>query len=274
MNKLIITVAPVGNVVTEETNPLAPLTIDRLIEDIRECAELGAAVVHIHARDEEKYPTCRRDVYEEIVRRIHEEKINIIVQLSTGVRGGENTVECRGQMLDVAGAQMSSLSVGSSNFAASINANSPQLIKGLAERIYANGLVPELECFDVSMVENALWMRDRGILKDPLYFNMVMNVPGSLRGTEENLRFMVSKLPEGSMWNMSAIGKAHSILIPRAIEMGGNIRTGIEDVIQMPRGHKVSNRELVRFCVDEAARCGRGVASYEEAAEMLGVKSI
>ncbi len=270
MKKMILTIAPTGNVVTKEMNENAPITVDEIIEDILRCAELGAAVAHVHARDEEGNPTCDRRVYEKILSGVRKAGSDIILQVSTGARGGENTIEGRSQMLDVPYAQMASLSIGSSNFRSSVNANPPQLIEALAEKMYENRLLPELECFDVSMAENAAWMKEKGILRDPLYYNMVMHVPGSIRGTEENLRFMVSKLPEGCLWNMSAIGKSHELLVPKAIAMGGNIRTGLEDVLQF-RGRSASNEMLVRWVKEQAEAAGRSLAGPDEARKMLKI---
>lgn len=270
MDKMILTIAPTGNVVTKKLNENAPLAVDEIVEDIVRCAELGASVAHIHARDEEGNPTCRRDVYERILAGVRERGCDIILQVSTGARGGENTIEGRSQMLDLSLAEMASLSVGSSNFAHSVNANSPELISALADKMYDNHLVPELECFDVSMAENVLWMKEKGILKEPLYWNMVMNVPGSLKGTEENLRFMLSKLPVGAMWNMAAIGKSHETLVPLAIRLGGNIRTGLEDVIEF-KGAKTTNEELVRWVSSEAEKAGRTIATPDEARKILNI---
>ena len=132
--KLIITIAPTGNVPTKELNPSSPLSVDEIVADIKKCQAAGAAVAHIHVRDEDLKPTSDRSLFEQVVARIEEEKIDIIVQLSTGARGGENTVEWRGQMLDLP-VDMASLSTGSSNFPTSVNANSPALIKALAEKM-------------------------------------------------------------------------------------------------------------------------------------------
>ncbi|MFV0518366.1 MAG: 3-keto-5-aminohexanoate cleavage protein [Aminipila sp.] len=271
MDKLIITVAHTGNVPTKEMNPHTPVTIDEMVADIKKCAELGAAVSHMHVRDEEGLPTSRRDLFEKLLNKLDEENVNIIRQVSTGARGGENTIEWRGQMLDLPQAQMASLATGSSNFPSKVNANSPDLVIALAEKMKANNVKPEIEVFDTAMISIARRLADKGILQKPIHFNFVMNVPGSIEGTAKNLMFMVDSLPEGSTWTISAVGRSQMELIPMAIAMGGHVRTGLEDVIEFPKGTKISNAELVQRCVDIAKAVGREIATPEEAMEMMSV---
>lgn len=271
MEKLIITVAHTGNVPTKEMNPNTPVTVEEMVADIKKCAELGAAVAHIHVRDEDGLPTSRRDIYEQLLNRLDEENVNIIRQVSTGARGGENTIEWRGQMLDLPQAQMASLATGSSNFPSKVNANSPDLVKALAEKMAANNVKPEIEAFDTAMISIARRLADKGVLAKPLHFNFVMNVPGSIEGTAKNLMFMADNIPEGSTWTISAVGRTQMELIPMAIAMGGHVRTGLEDVVEFPKGHKCSNAELVQRCVDIAKAIGREIATPEEAAEMMHV---
>lgn len=269
MEKLIITVAHTGNVPTKEMNPNTPVTPGEIVKDIKKCAELGAAVAHIHVRDEIGKPTSRRDLYAQVLDQLDAEKVDIIRQVSTGARGGENTIEWRGQMLDLPQAQMASLATGSSNFIGSINANAPELIIALAEKMKANNLKPEIECFDLAMLSNAKRLAKKGVLKEPLHFNFVMNVPGSIEGTPENLIHMASQLPNDATWTLCAIGKAQFDLIPIAIGLGGHVRTGLEDVVEFPKGHLVSNAELVKRCVSIAKSIGREIATPKEAAELM-----
>ncbi|WP_432664543.1 3-keto-5-aminohexanoate cleavage protein [Wukongibacter baidiensis] len=270
MEKLIITVAPTGNVPTKELNPHSPLTIDEIVEDIRKCHDLGAAIAHIHVRDEKLMPTSDRELFKQVVNRLDEEKIGIIKQLSTGARGGENTVDWRGQMLDL-NVEMASLATGSSNFATSVNANSPGLIKALAEKMYDNNIKPEIEAFDVAMINNAVKFAKKGILKGPMHFNLVMNVPGSIPGTPKNLMFMVDSLPPGSTWTVSGIGYSQVPMITMAILLGGHVRTGVEDVLKMSDGSHATNELLVKRVVRIAKEMGREIATVDEAKKILNL---
>jgi len=270
MDKLIITLAHTGNVPTKKMTEYVPVTPQEIAENIHRCASLGASVAHIHVRDEDGLPTCRRDRYQLVLEELDKRGTNIIKQLSTGARGGENTVADRGQMLDL-NVEMASLSTGSSNFPGSINGNSPELIEALAKKMYENGIVPEIECFDLAMISNAQWLLKKGILTGPLHFNLVLGVKGSIEGTPRNLMYMVDSLPENCTWNVTAIGKSHMKLIPIAIAMGGNVRTGLEDVIELPDGNKVTNEELVSRIVKISESIGRDIADPEEARQILSL---
>jgi len=270
MEKLIITIAPTGNVPTKELNPNTPLTIEEIVEDIDKCHKLGASIAHIHVRDEKLEPTSDRSLFKKVIDSLDEKNIGVIKQLSTGARGGANSIDWRGQMLDL-NVEMASLATGSSNFATSVNANSPELIKALAQKMYDNNIKPEIEAFDLAMIHNAVKFVKKGILKAPLHFNLVMNVPGSILGTPKNLMFMVDSLPPGSTWTVCGIGRSQVQMITMAILLGGHVRTGIEDVLKMEDGSYATNELLVRRVVRIAKELGREIASVEEAKRILGL---
>lgn len=270
MEKLIITLAPTGNVPTKTMNQATPVTVEEIVEEIKRCRQLGVAIAHIHVRDQEGKPTSDRSIFQKVLERIEEEKIDIITQVSTGARGGENTIEYRGQMLDLP-AQMASLSTGSSNFPSSINANDPALIEALAHKMYAHGLKPEIEAFDVGMISNAKKLLKKGILKAPLHFNLVMNVPGSIEGTPRNLLFMIESLPEGSTWSVSGIGRSQVPMLTMAILMGGHVRTGLEDVLEYEKGVPATNAMLVERVVRIAKELGREIATPDDARKILSL---
>jgi 3-keto-5-aminohexanoate cleavage enzyme len=270
MEKLIITIAPTGNVPTKTMNPSVPITVDEIVKDIKACHERGAAIAHIHVRDAQGQPTSDRALFKEVLERLDKERVDIIKQVSTGARGGENTVEWRGQMLDL-NAHMASLSTGSSNFPNAVNANAPDLIEALAAKMYAHGIKPEIEAFDVAMISNAKKLLKKGVLKGPLHFNLVMNVPGSIEGTPKNLLFMVESLPESSTWTVSGIGRSQVTMVTMAILMGGHVRTGLEDVLELERGIPASNPLLVEHTIKIARAVRREIASVEEARKILGI---
>lgn len=270
MEKLIITIAPTGNVPTKAMNPNTPVTAREIVDTVKVCADLGASIAHIHVRDDLEQPTSDRKRFEQVITMLDLEKVNVIRQLSTGARGGANTIEWRGQMLDL-NVQMASLSTGSSNFPGSVNANTPELIEALASKMLQNGIKPEIEAFDLAMISNADYLMKRGILKGPLHFNLVMNVPGSITGTPKNLMYMVDSLPKGSTWSVTAVGKSHVTLITMAIAMGGHVRTGLEDVVDYEKGVPASNHMLVERVVNIAKAVGRPIATPEAAALILSL---
>jgi 3-keto-5-aminohexanoate cleavage enzyme len=271
MEKLIITLAMLGNIPTKELNPDTPVTPTEVATAIEECAKLGISIAHIHARDEDQMPTHDREIFKATLDEIKRHKINIITQLSTGPRGGANTAEARGQMLDL-DCDMASLTTGSSNFPNSVNANDPELILELIKKIYKNNLKPEIEIFDLGMLANAHRLIKKGILKPPIHFNLVMNVPGSIPGTPKNLLFLIESLPEKSTWTVSGIGSSQVQMITMAIALGGHVRTGLEDTMLYKKGVLTTNRALVERVVRIAQAVGREIATPEEAREILSLK--
>lgn len=272
MEKLIITVSFTGNVPTRELTPHAPLTNDEIVTQAKSCVELGATVGHFHVRDSKLRPTCDRNAYIDLLNKLNSEDVKIIRQLSTGVRGGENDFETRGQMLDIGiGAEMASLATGSSNLPNTVNANSFELIQDLADKMYENNLKPEFEIFDMAMISNAIYLQKRGILKGPLHFNLVMHALGSIAGTPKNLMILVDALPPGSTWTVTGIGRSQVQMVTMAMAMGGHVRTGIEDVM-VENGEHVTNEFLVQRIVNIANAMGRQIANVDEAREILGLR--
>ncbi len=268
--KLIVTIALTGNVQTRELNPYAPLNVEEIIQDIKKCQAAGASVAHIHVRDKDLKPTCSRDLFEEVVNRIKEENIDIIVQLSTGARGGENSASWRGQMLDL-DVDMASLASGSSNFPTSVNSNSPELIQELAVKMKANKIKPEIEIFDVAMIKGAEYLAKKNMIETPLHFNFVMNVPGSIPGNARNLLFLKESIPSGSTFTVSGIGKSQIEMTTMSILLGGHVRTGLEDVVEYEPGVLATNEMLVKRIVRIASELGREIATTDEAREILGL---
>ncbi len=270
MKKLIITLAPTGNVPTKSLNPNTPITASEIVADIKKCMKSGVSLAHIHARDNDGNPTHSKEVFKEIIDLIHKKKLNVITQLSTGARGGANNFEMRSQMLDL-DVEMASLATGSSNFATSINSNPPEVIEAMAIRMTDNNIKPEIEAFDVGMISNAKRYLKRGILKGPIHFNLVMGVPGSIEGSIRALTFMVDMLPANSSWSVCGIGATQVPMITAGILLGGHVRTGLEDTILYKKGQLATNTMLVERVARIAKELGREIATTDEAREILSL---
>ena len=268
MEKLIITVAPTGNMPTRETSPLLPLTPDEIAEDVYCCYKAGASIAHIHARDRYGKPTADLQVFKAIVEKIRQ-KCDIIIQLSTGARGGKGADE-RGACIDLK-PEMASLATGSSNFANSVNCNPLSLINNLAARMLDNGVKPEIEIFDLSALEYALYLVGKELLKPPLHINLVLGVPGSLQGIPRNLFFLVENLPEDCTWSVTGIGKSHRQLSALALVLGGHVRTGLEDGPVFGEDKPLPNVQLVQRVADLAVAYGRSLAVPAEARSILNL---
>ncbi|MCP4163696.1 MAG: 3-keto-5-aminohexanoate cleavage protein [Deltaproteobacteria bacterium] len=270
MQKLIITVALTGNVPTKEMNPNVPVTPSEIAEDVNRCAAAGASVFHVHARDKDQKPTLDTSIFKEIAKNIKAKNPDVIIQLSTGARAGKDEND-RIKPIDLL-PEMGSFTTGSNNLPGIVYENSPSFIKKLGETFGKTGVKPEIEVFELGMINNAQFLVNKGILKEPLHFSFVLGATGSMPGTVQNLSFLTQSIPNGSTWSVAGIGKSEIPLATAAIAMGGHVRVGVEDNLFMPDGSQASNLTLVEKIVRIAKEVGRDIATPDEAREILSLK--
>ena len=267
-NKIILTIAPTGNVPTQKSNPNVPLSPAEIARQVYACWKEGAAVAHFHARDKEGNPTSDKSIYAEIMAEMDKfTDCNIIRQLSTGGRAGKSHIE-RGQMICL-NEEMASLATGSSNFPTKGNFNDPETIGYLAGEMNNYGTKPEIEVFDTAMLWNALRLVDSGVLSAPLHINLVMGMPGSQPATPAALLYLYDNLPENCTWSVSIIGKEHVALSTMALALGGNVRVGIEDNLFYTKGVLATNLNLLQRMKNIALAMGKDIATADEAREIL-----
>lgn len=269
MEKLIITVALTGNVPTRKMNPNLPVTAEEIGADVRRCADAGATVFHVHARDAEERPTLDIEAYKTNARRIKEQAPEVILQLSTGARAGKDWEE-RVRPVRLL-PEMGSFTTGSNNLPGIVYENSPPFIEHLAKVYRETGVKPEIEVFETGMIANALFLQKKGYIAAPLHFAFVLGAPGSMPATVKNLQFLSESVPAGSTWAVAGIGKAEIPLATAAIVMGGHVRVGLEDNLRMPDGTAASNPLLVEKIVRLAREVGREIATPEEARAILSL---
>lgn len=269
MEKLIITVALTGNVPTKAMNPHVPMTSEEIARDVRRCADAGAVLFHVHARDANQRPTLDIGRYKENVRRVKEMAPEVILQLSTGARAGKDW-EARANPVRLL-PEMASFTTGSNNLPGIVYENSPQFIEFLAGVFKETGVKPEIEVFETGMINNALYLQRKGLIFPPLHFDFVLGAPGSMPGSVKNLLFLSESIPPGSTWSVAGIGKAEIPLATAAIVMGGHVRVGLEDNLFMPDGSPATSAKLVEKVVRIARETGREIASPEEARRILSL---
>jgi uncharacterized protein (DUF849 family) len=274
---LIINAALTGMVPTQADNPALPVSPEEIAEDAARCREAGAAIVHLHARDDGGLPTYRKEVYARIVSAVRERCPDVIVCVSTSGR----TFTTFDERSDVLGLdddllpEMASLTLGSLNFPTQASVNEPDMIRRLAARMRERGIVPELEVFDLGMIEYAVFLLDRGILEPPLYFNILLGSLGTLSATPMNLAAAAAALPDGATWAGAGIGRFQLQVNTLAIAMGGNVRVGLEDNLWMDarRERLATNLDLVERLAGIALAIERPVASPDEARRMIGLRT-
>lgn len=269
MDKLIITVALTGNVPTKKMNPNVPVTPGEIAADVRRCADEGAALFHVHARDEEQRPTLRLPNFRANVRKIKELAPEVIIQLSTGGRAGMDWEDRVNPVRLLP--EMASFTTGSNNLPGIVYENSPQFIEYLAKVYQQTGVKPEIEVFETGMINNALHLQKKDYIKAPLHFDFVLGAPGAMPGSVKNLLFLSESIPAGSTWSVAGIGKQEIPLAAAAIVLGGHVRVGLEDNLFMPDGSPASNPLLVRKVVRMAREIGRQIATPAEARSILSL---
>ena len=268
-SKLIITVAPTGNVPTREMNPHLPVTPEEIVDSAVRCRKAGASLIHIHARDPNGMPTLDPQVFARIHSLISE-RTDLIVQISTGGRAGMDA-EARSAAVRLIRPEMASLTTGSMNFPDRVYANSFELIELLARAMKETGTKPEMEIFEPGMIANAQTLVAKDLAAEPLHFDFVLGSRGSLPATAKNLLYLSETIPPGSTWTVAGIGRGQLPMAVLAIVTGGHVRVGLEDNLYYQRGQLATNEQLVSRVARIAAEIGRPVATPEEARQILGL---
>jgi uncharacterized protein (DUF849 family) len=268
----IITVAITGSVPKKEDNPGVPVTVAEQIESTQEAFEAGAAIVHVHVRDEQQLPSSDAAKFEAFQDGVRKHCPGMIVQFSTGGRGRAS--DERGGMLYLR-PDMASLATGSVNFPNMIYENHPELVHDLAQRMLDYDIKPEVEVFDLAMLYTAQQMAAAGMLRTPVHVQFVFGLKNALPPRREILEFEVAQLnalmPDAT-WTAAGIGRSQLEMNLWTLEMGGHCRTGLEDNIRYDKSRlAASNAELVARLAGLCAEYERHPASIAEARDILSM---
>ncbi|MFP2907909.1 3-keto-5-aminohexanoate cleavage protein [Pyxidicoccus sp. 3LFB2] len=268
---MVITAAMVGAETTREQTPHLPITAEEIAEDAVRCREAGAAMVHLHVRTADGKPSQDAELFRAAIRAIRK-RTDVLIQTSTGGAVGM-TVDQRCGPLTLTGADrpdMATLTTGTVNFGEEVFWNPRPLVRDIAKRIRAIGLRPELECFDVGMIDEARYLAKEGLVDLPAHFDFVLGVPGTLQPRPEVLELMIASLPEGSTWTVAGVGRHQLPYVDEAAKRGGNARVGLEDNIYVSKGVLAKgNWELVAEAAKRARANGREPATPEQARKLL-----
>ncbi|MBQ9254319.1 MAG: 3-keto-5-aminohexanoate cleavage protein [Bacteroidales bacterium] len=272
MEKLIITAAICGAEVTKEQNPAVPYTVEEIVKEAKSAVDAGAAIVHLHVREDDGTPTQSKERFKECVDAIYKECPNVILIPSTGGAVGM-TAEERLQPTELM-PEMATLDCGTCNFGDDVFENTMPMMRAFGQRMLENNIKPEYECFEMGHLDSILALAKKDFVPaHPMQFNFVLGVLGCTPATVPNLCWLVNSIPAGSTWTVTGIGRHAFPMAAAGIAMGGNVRVGFEDNLYLSKGVLAkSNGELVDKVVRLAKELGREVANSDEAREILSLK--
>ncbi len=278
-HKTIITAALTGVLTTRMQSSAIPYTPEEIAEEARRSVDAGAAIVHIHARQDNGMPAYDVETYARIDTAVRARCPDVIINYSTGAIGISR--EERIHHIPALKPDMAALNMGSMNYAIysrkarafyhdHVFQNPFRDIQYYLETMNAAGTRPEMECFDTGHIHNARPLMDLGVLQPPYQFSLIMGVLGGIPAGTRNLVHQVDQLPEHAHWQVIGIGQKQWPLVAAAVTLGGNVRVGLEDNLYQPDGAlAASNGALVATAVDLIRLVGGSVASVAEARDIL-----
>jgi uncharacterized protein (DUF849 family) len=270
----LITVAPTGAESSKDDVPALPVTLDELASTAKECEALGAAIVHVHIRDEQARPTLDPGRLRDTVATLRA-STDLIVQLSSG--GAVTDPEAARLAVLDAGPEMASCTMGTVNFGDAVFLNRWEFIVELHTRMQDRRVVPEYEIFDLGQLTALQRLLGKHGLPfgGHVHVDLVMGVPGGMPGTAEALvacRQAIRDLPGGTTFSATGIGRSTIPVMLASLATGGHLRVGMEDTVTYAKGRPVdSNMQLVARAAGFAQLAQRPPITPAEARAMLGI---
>ena len=274
-DKLIINLTPTGMLPTKKDTPHIPISPDEIVKDVLECRKYGVSIVHIHARDDDGMPTYKKEVFQEIIDGMREVDKELVLCVSTSGRAWSE-FEKRSECLDLKGdskPDMGSLTLSSLNFNKQASINSPQMIQDLAKKMLDNDIKPELEVFDLGMINYAKYLYKKNLIKPPFYFNLILGNIACAQANILSLGLMIHELPDDSIWSVGGVSDAQLKMNMNGMINGGGVRVGLEDNIYLTskRDRLATNQDLVKKIYDIANVLEIPIASPKDARAVLGI---
>lgn len=285
MDKAILTCALTG-VLTDPAQHPVPVTAKEMAAAAREAYDAGASIMHVHLRRQEpgmgRFPSWDPAVAGEIDTAIREACPGVIINLTTGVVGPD--ISGPSACIRAVRPEIAACNAGSLNYLKikdngqwawppMLFDNTVDKVKAMIDVMNETGTRPEFECFDVGIVRSVGMYRKAG-MADVLEYNFVMGVASGMPADADLLKLLVKYREPGTIWQTTLIGREEIWAVHQATaDLGGMLRTGVEDTFYLPGGEKTSgNGQLIEALAACAKRAGREVASPTEAREMLGLK--
>lgn len=271
MEKLIITVAPTGISTTRKMTPYVPLTPKEIADEVYLSWKAGAAIAHIHVRDENGLPSMDVNLYRETVDRVKDKcGDELIISLTSSGKHGLSDEE-RLEFCELS-PDFASLDTGSLSLKEIVFMNTPQFLRKAAARMQQYHIKPEIEVFHPGMIHNALKLVKEGLIDPPYHFQIVLGSSGGMPATPKSLLYFLDCLPDGSSWGCVAF-ENQLAMNAMTINLGGDVRVGMEDHVYIRPGELAkSNAEFVERIKNLSYEFGRDVATSKEAREILKLR--
>jgi len=281
--KVVITAALTGAATMKNNNPSVPYTVEEFAEEAYKCYQSGAAMVHVHARTDDGQPTHEIDRIQAVHDAIKARCPELLICLSSAV-GIFKTPEQRLAQIVAVKPEMASYNTNSMNFSILdretgmiffdyVFDNTFTMLQDFGKAFEANGVKPEIECYDIGGIDNTLLIGKQGFFTEPMNFNFVWGVVGGQKFRPDVFISMVNAIPATANFTTCAVGNEQFPANVMSCLMGGNMRVGMEDNTRMPNGELAKGSwEQVEWCVKVAASLNRAPATPAEAREIMGIR--
>lgn len=280
-HKVVLSAALTGVAANRAQCPAIPYTPVEIAEEARRAVEAGAAIVHIHAREDDGSPSWRPEVFRAIHEEVRARCPEVIINYSTGAIGipnAERVAHVRALRPDMAAFNMGSMNYAIFSSKAqrfyfnTVFENSFDTMQYVVEAMNEAGTTPEMECFDTGHIRNAEPLRAMGLIPDNAVYSLVMGVLGGIPASTENLMHQIRQVPAGAHWQVIGISRKQWQLAAVAVTMKGHFRVGLEDNFYLPNGEMAtSNGACVEAGVTLARMLGAEIATIAEAREKLRI---
>lgn len=270
-----VVLAPTGMVPTRAHSPHVPLTPAEVARDVAAAAAIGITSVHLHARDAEGAPAWSRDIYARFVSAVREAAPEVLINVSTSGRDWselERRADCLA-LTDDLKPDLASLTLSSLNFINQASVNAPDVVRGLARIMRDRGICPELEVFDLGMVNMIGVLRKEGLIPGPVVVNLFVGNIAGAQATLSSLGLMVSGLPTDAIWSGAGLGDFAATAHAMSLASGGGVRVGLEDglYVDSRRETLATNPQLVERAHEMGRLLGRtAMTSAQFRANLVG----
>lgn len=277
---LIINLAPTGAVADHRKNSSVPITQEAIVSDVIAAARLGVSIVHLHVRRDDGSPSADPKLFAGLIEalREHSETRELILCATTSGRHGQ-TIEERAAVLTLpktSRPDTASLTLGSLNFVNGASVNAPDTIRYLVDQMNLNSIKPELEVFDIGMIEFAKTLIVEGRLAPPYYFNIILGNIGALQATIQHLGFAMSILPDHSIVSVGGVGRSQAVANALGLVGAHGVRVGLEDNLWADWTTKTpaNNPSLVKAISDAASALNRKLSGASGTRQLLRLSPV